>query len=44
MKKCLRNSIILLFILAVVPAWASSGPELLLKGIEHYEFAEFDQA
>jgi tetratricopeptide (TPR) repeat protein len=40
----LRNSIILLFILAVVPAWASSGPELLLKGIEHYEFAEFDQA
>ncbi|KIX14835.1 tetratricopeptide repeat protein [Dethiosulfatarculus sandiegensis] len=44
MKKCLLGSVILLFILAAFPAWAVSGPELLLKGIEHYEFAEFDQA
>ena len=27
-----------------VPLWAASGPELLRKGVEHYEYAEFDQA
>ena len=33
-----------LVLVAAAPLWAASGPELLQKGVEHYEYAEFEQA
>ncbi len=44
-KRCRLVLLLTGFCLALAtPLWAASGPELLRKGVEHYEYAEFDQA
>ncbi len=45
MKRCWVLLLVIGLCLALAaPLWAASGPELLRKGVEHYEYAEFEQA